>query len=69
MSRTTPAPAEPGARPRSGLALLVLATAGALGAYTIVGLGARDRVPVNLGVYGPLQVPRGLIVDVLAAQP
>lgn len=53
MSHALPSP-----RARSGtaLALTILALVLSLGAYTLVGLGRRGRVPANLAIYGSIFV-------------
>ncbi|MGQ0671039.1 MAG: FtsW/RodA/SpoVE family cell cycle protein [Actinomycetota bacterium] len=50
--------AVPRQRPRVGgaLALTILALVVSVGAYTLVGLGKRGRVPVNLALYGSVFV-------------
>lgn len=44
--------AEPRARGRSGLALLVIAVVVSVAAYAMVGMGLNDRIPRDLPIYG-----------------
>ncbi|HKZ75257.1 MAG TPA: FtsW/RodA/SpoVE family cell cycle protein, partial [Actinomycetota bacterium] len=52
MSRT--AASETGPRQGTALALTILALVLSVAAYTLVGLGKRGHVPVNLALYGTI---------------